>query len=43
MHCFVLALRLPLRLGTEHLVTLDHSFLEIVDYARTIEIVHYQV
>ena len=42
VRCFVRGLRPHLRLGTEHLVTVGWTFLDVVDHARTIEFIHRQ-
>ena len=42
VRCFVRGLRTTLRLGTEHLVSTGRSLLDVVDHARTIEIIHRQ-
>ncbi|XP_055826386.1 uncharacterized protein LOC129894763 [Solanum dulcamara] len=42
VRCFVRGLRPYLRLRTEHLISVGRSFLDVVDHARTIEIIYHQ-
>ena len=40
VRCFVRGLRYRLRVDTEHMVSAGRSFLDVVDYARSMEHIH---
>lgn len=42
VQCFTRGLRFQLRMDTEPMVAVGHSFLEVFDYAHTLEHIHFE-